>query len=114
MARKPQPGGVNKSQAIREVLQSNPAIKAKEAISLLRQRGITVTSGLFYLTKGRVEGSVGSRRYMRRNAAAVTRPNGAASTGAGDAVTTIRKVKALAAEVGGLKKLTALVEALSQ
>jgi hypothetical protein len=38
--------------------------------------------------------------------------NGAAAPRSGDVVATINKVKGLAAEVGGLKKLAALVEAL--
>ena len=42
MAKKAQEGGVNKSQAIRELLKENPEIKAGEAIATLGKKGITV------------------------------------------------------------------------
>ena len=59
MARK---NGVNKSQAIRELLHQNPKIKAQEAIDTLAKQGIDVASSLFYFTKGKVKGRRGRRK----------------------------------------------------
>ena len=109
MARKRGPGEVNKSQAIRDLLQENPDIKATEAVKHLGDKGIKIAPGLFYFTKGKVTGGRRRRRKMRRDVAAVT-----GNSNKGDVLGTIRKVKNLAAEVGGLGKLRALVEALSE
>src|SRR5438477_12385480 len=108
MARKLKEGEVNKSAEIRNLLKQNPRIKASEAMDALRQRGIDVASSLFYFTKGKMRGRKGRRRKMRQNVANVM-ANGA--TG-GDVVATIKKVKGLAAEVGGMRKLMQLVQAL--
>lgn len=97
--------GVNKSEEIRKVLRENPRIKAKEVISTLADRGITVTDTLVYLVKRSRRG----RRKKAREAVATV-----AATGNSDPLTTIRKIKQLANDVGGLKKLKALVDALSE
>lgn len=47
MAKKAQHGGVNKSQAIRDLLKENPNIKAGEAIEILGKKGIAVKNNLF-------------------------------------------------------------------
>jgi hypothetical protein len=115
MARKARSGGVNKSAAIRDVLTANPEIKATEAISLLAQSGIKAAPGLFYFIKGQMKGSKGRRRKVKRTAAtAMASGEVGAATRNGNVVSTIKKVKGLAADVGGLKKLKALVEALSE
>ena len=111
MARKTDESGVNKSQEIRNLLTQNPKIKASDAVSQLADRGITVAPGLFYFIKGRM----GHRRRQRRNVAHVMDAGAAAGTTRnGDVLATIKKVKSLAGEVGGLKKLKALVEVLSE
>jgi hypothetical protein len=117
MAKKAKGGDVNKSAAIRELLQNNPAIKAAEVIAALADRGIHVNPGLFYFTKGKMKGRKGRRKKARRmvaNVSATLGSNGAPSAKAGEVVATILKVKHLAAEVGGLRKLEALVEALAE
>ncbi len=111
MARKVADGGVNKSEEIRKLLKENPRIKASEAIETLHQRGIDVAASLFYFTKGKVRGRKGRRREMQRAVSGVM-ANGSAS--AADVLATIRKVKGLASEVGGMKKLAALVQALTE
>jgi hypothetical protein len=113
--RKGQAGEVNKSAAIRELLKQNPHVTASEVVSTLAARGIKVNPSLFYFTKGKLKGRKGRRRKIQRQVANVMGSNGVATpTNTGDVLATIKKVKGLAAEVGGLKKLTALVEALSQ
>lgn len=107
MARKSK-NDVNKSQAIRDLLAENPRIAAKDAVAALNEKGIKVASGLFYLVKGKMLGRRGRRRKLRKQIAGV-----AATTGNSDALTTIRKIKSLAAEVGGMSKLKALVEVLT-
>ena len=104
-----QKNGVNMSQAVRDVLNEDPKMKAKEIIKTLADKGITVKPGLVYFIKGKVKGKRGRRKKMQAKVAAA-----AASTSNGDAVATILKVKTLATNLGGLKKLKALVDALTE
>jgi hypothetical protein len=114
MAKKAQAGEVNKSEEIRKLIKANPKISANEAISTLGAKGIKIDSSLFYYNKGKVVGKRGRRRKLRRNVAAVMSNGVAAAPAKSDVVGTINKVKGLAAEVGGLKKLGALVAALTE
>lgn len=111
MARKS--GEVNKSEAIRELLKSNPDISAKEAIDTLAKDGIKVGAPLYYFVKGKLQGKAqgkrGRKKRRAKDVAAVT-----THTQSVDPVSTILRVKALASEVGGLKKLQALINALSE
>jgi hypothetical protein len=116
-----QVGEVNKSAAIRDLLKEKPDIKANDAVSALAEKGITVKSSLFYIVKGKVAGGKKRRRKNKRKAmnliAASVNGSAAATVPAkekSDALATIRKIKGLAAEVGGLRSLRALVEALSE
>lgn len=118
MARKIHGGGVNRSQAIRDLLKEQPDIKANDAVAALAEKGITIKSSLFYMVKGSVAGGKGRRRRNKRTAVALMT---AAATGdaapaakKSDALATIRKIKDLANEVGGLRRLQALVDALSE
>lgn len=101
-------GGVNKSAAIRELYKQNPQIMVKQVVSALATKGIKVSDNLVYLVKGKMKGEKTRRRKVIHNAAKV-----AAASGIADAVATIVKVKALAAEMGGLSTLKSLVDALS-
>jgi hypothetical protein len=112
MPRKPG-GEVNKSQSIRDLLKENPQISAREAVSTLANRNIKIAPNQFYFVKGKMLGRRGRRRKMRRQVASVMATSNGAAT-RGDVVATIKKVKSLAHEVGGLKRLQALVEALSE
>ncbi len=102
---------VNKSEEIRTLLKANPKITAKEAVETLAKRDISVTASLFYFIKGREVGRSDDRRRQARQAAA--KP-AAAPTGEVDTLKTILKVKGFALELGGLKRLKALVDALSE
>jgi hypothetical protein len=99
---------VNKSEEIRQLLQANTKMPAREIIDTLGKRGIKVAPALVYFVKGRMRGQRGRRKKARKMVARV------AATGNSDPVTMILKVKALANEVGGMKKLKVLVEALSE
>jgi RNase P protein component len=101
--------GVNKSEEIRQIFKANPNLKAKEVVSMLEEKGIKATEGLVYFIKGKIVGRKRRKRRARNLVAKV-----AATTGnGGDALATVLKVKRLADEVGGMKKLKALVEALT-
>ena len=100
--------GVNRSEEIRQLYRANPKMTVKEAVSTLADRGIKVGENLVYFVKGKLKGQRGRRKRMVANVAAST------GTSRNDAVVTIRKVKGLAAEVGGLNQLKALVEALTE
>lgn len=101
--------GPTKSDHIRDYLAANPGAKASEVVKGLAEKDITVTNNLVYFIMSKAKDK--KRRQKREKAMAV-----AATTPAqnGDALTVIRKVKGLASEVGGMKKLRALVEALSE
>jgi hypothetical protein len=121
MAKKSTEGKVNRSAAIRDLLKENPKIKASEAISTLAAKGVTVTSGHFYVVKGKLLGRKSRRKKSKQKAVGLmTAPvNGEAVAttpvkAKSDALATIQKIKGLAAEVGGLRSLRALVEALSE
>src|SRR5271166_4821124 len=100
--------GVNKSDEIRKLLYANPKMPVKQVVDDLAARGIKITAALVYFVKGRLHGRKGRRRRVRQMVANV------AATGNSDPVTTILKVKGWADQVGGLKKLKALVDALSE
>ena len=102
--------GVNKSAEIRQLLKANPAAGAKDVVATLSGKGIHVSEGLVYFVKGHLKGRKG--RTKKKAQAVVAHV--AAATGSGDALSTVLKVQRLAAEVGGMKKLKALVEVLSE
>jgi len=99
---------VNKSEEIRKLLAENPKMGAQDVVAKLAERNISVSSNLVYFIKGKMKGRRGRRKRAQRAVANV------AATGSSDPLTTIRKIKTWANEVGGLKKLKALVDALSE
>jgi hypothetical protein len=102
--------GPNKSEEVRKLLKANPEVSAKEVVTTLGNMGITVTDSLYYFIKGKMKGRKSRRQRAQKVVAQVA--TATASTNS-DALKTILKVKGWAAEVGGLKKLIALAEALS-
>jgi hypothetical protein len=105
-----QKNGVNKSDEIRQLLKAHPEIGAKEAIAALGAKGIKISDNLYYFVKGHIKGRKGKKKKAQQVIAKVAEVNNVPKS---DALSTILKVKAVANEVGGLKKLKALVEALS-
>jgi hypothetical protein len=102
--------GVNKSEEIRKLLKANPKIGPKEVEAQLAAKGIEISHGLFYFVKGQIKGRKARKTRAQK---AVTKVADFTHTTRTDAVSTILKVKACANEVGGMKSLKALVEALS-
>ena len=112
------PDAPNKSQAIRDLLTENPNLSVHDAISALGAKGIKTNKSMFYFVKASMKSK---KRKAREKVATemVTATKKAASTstssnGATDALATIKQIKGLAAELGGMKSLKALVEALSE
>lgn len=101
---------VNKSAAIRSLLDASPNMPAREVIEILAARKIKVKEGLVSNV----------RAHMRHNHKIASRPALAPATKPAQApvprpvstVDTIRRVKGLAGEVGGPQKLTELVSAI--
>lgn len=100
----------SKSSAIRTVLKETPKMTAGEVVSTLAAKGISVTDSLVYFVKGKMKGQ---RARKKKAGQVVAQVVTATAPAAGDTVKTILNVKNWAAEVGGMKKLKALVEALS-
>lgn len=100
--------GPNKSESIRELLRANPEMPAKAVVETLAGKGINVTDTLVYFVKGKMSGRKSRRKKAHQMVANVV------ATGNTDPVATILKVKRWATEVGGLRKLKALVDALSE
>ena len=98
---------VNKSEEIRQALKANPSAKAREIVALLAEKGIQVAASQIYFVKGTLKG----RNGRKKDAAPPSSSNGSVN---GDVVATILKVKGLATELGGFKKLQTLVELLSE
>ena len=96
------------SQAIREVLEQSPKLTAKEVVEQLGQKGTKVTPGLVYMVKGGMKQSSARRK---RKAARMAQAVGTSSPA--DPVALIRRVKELAHEAGGMKKLEELIAVLA-
>ena len=103
MAKKNGPNGsLNRSQAIRDVLTENPKMPSKDVVTALAGKGIKVRPSLVYFVKGKM------RRTRRRQIG--TRMSEA---GVANPVDLILKVRSLAEQAGGIRKLKQLVDALA-
>jgi len=116
MAKKTIGDKVNRSAAIRELFKGRPDITVSEVITTLAAKGIAVSDHLYYKVKGTMAGRKKRRRKAYRNAVGIVVASGTTEVPIvkSDALATIRKVKATAAEVGGLRILKGLVDALSE
>lgn len=103
--------GVNKSEEVRQLLKANPNIGAKEVAAKLAEKGIKISSNLFYFVKGQMKGRKARKAKVQKTVAKVAESTHGTRS---DALSTILKVKGWAREVGGMKTLKALVEALSE
>ena len=101
--------GVNKSEEVRQLLRANPDMKAKEVVSTLAGKGIKITDALVYFIKGKMH----SKKARKQKAEAMV-AQVAVTTSTPDPLAAVLKIKHLASELGGMKKLRALVEALSE
>ena len=104
-----QKSDVNKSEEVRQLLKANPEMPVKEIVETMAGRGRTVTPNLVYFIKGRMSGRKARKKKAQKMVAQVATATTSTNS---DALKTILKVKSWADEVGGMKKLKALVEAL--
>ena len=94
-----------KSAAVREMLTQNPETPVKEIVATLGAKNIKVKPNLVYFLKAKMRAG---KTRMARQKVAQTATNANASP-----IELIRRVKGLAADVGGFKKLKELVEMLA-
>jgi hypothetical protein len=99
--------GLNKSDAIREVLAQNPGAGPKDVVTLLAGRGIKVAPSLVYFIKSKAKQA--QRKQKRARVAAASE-----RTGTGNPVEVVLRVKDLAREVGGIGNLKILVDLLAE
>ena len=115
-----QQNGVNKSAAIRDLLAKNPKLSANDIVATLAKKGISVTSTLVYVVKGKKQANGQTKRpatskTVKTKSAgkkAVT-PKAVTTSSVANPAVAVLKVKGLAAEVGGMKNLGQLVDALA-
>jgi hypothetical protein len=100
-------GSINKSEEVRKLLKANPKTTVREIVEALAGRGIKISTNQVYFVKGKMHGRRGRRKKARQMVARV------AATGNADPISTVKKVKALADELGGLRKLKELVDVLT-
>jgi hypothetical protein len=105
VAKRRSEGGVNKSEAIREILAQNPKIPVRELVAQLGQRGIKVNPNLVYLIKSKQSKKV--RRQRRMQAVEANR-----QAGISNPVELIRDLRGVAEKAGGMKRLKELVDLL--
>jgi hypothetical protein len=99
-------GRGTKSAAIRELLTQDPKMPVNDVVATLAGRNVKVNSNLVYYVKGRMK--THQRRQQRRQAAEAGQRFG------DDPVAMVRRVKALADQVGGIKNLKQLVDLLAE
>jgi hypothetical protein len=101
-------GGPNKSAAVRELLTQNPKSPVKEILDTMAGKGMKVTPNLVYFLRARM------RADKRKLARQKTAPSLSSSNlHKSNTVELVRKVKLLAGELGGLKRLKELTEILA-
>jgi hypothetical protein len=102
-----QPSEVNKSDAVRAILDKNPKTPVKEIVSALAAQGVKVSANYVYMLKSKMKAK--KRVEKRQKAMAV-----GAVTPIADPLELIREVKQLAARAGGLGNLKQLVDVLAE
>ena len=100
-------GKVNKSQAIRDILATNPHAASKDIIAQLAEQGIRVSAAMVYYIKSKSRQA--KRRAKREKVAASSR-----GMIAKNPVEIVLRVKDLAREVGGISHLKQLVDLLAE
>jgi hypothetical protein len=101
------PGGVNKSESIREALKLHPDYNPREIVAFLSDTGVKVAPTLVYYIKNRAKHA--KRKQKRARVAA-----GAAKTSHTNPVELVLQVKDIAREVGGIGNLKMLVDLLAE
>lgn len=121
--------GPNKSAAIREYLDSNPAAKPREIVDALKAQGVEVTPAFVSTIKSKSGGGAAPKkrrgRPARAAAAAATpartrratsRPAAGRAAAPSDSVSvdSLIRAKRLAEELGGVDKARAALSALEK
>lgn len=94
---------INKSQSIREFLVQNPRATNREVMEALEQKGIQVSYNQVYFVKMK------GKKAKRKAAVKAYR-----AAGMSNPVEAVKKVRALAADLGGMKNLKELVVLLGE
>ena len=98
---------VDKSAAVRAILEKNPKTPAKEIIATLGQQGIKISEAYVYMLKKKAKAK--GRKEKREKAVAASR-----SAGLADPVELIHGIKVLAQKAGGMRTLKKLVDLLAE
>ncbi len=98
---------VNKSAAVRAILEQNPNTPVKEVVATLEQQGIKVSANYVYMLKSKVKAR--GRRERGQKAVAASK-----SAGLADPVELIQGIKMLAQKAGGMRSLKKLVDLLAE
>jgi hypothetical protein len=107
MAKATEKNGVNKSAAIRTILEKNPKTPVKEIVSTLDGQGIKVHPNLVYLIKSQTKQK--AKRAKRKQAVEATQRAGIANP-----VELILEVRKVAEKAGGIRQLKKLVDLLAE
>jgi hypothetical protein len=108
MARpKGNPGGINKSAAVRDILASNPNTPVRDIVKVLNQRGIQIHPNLVYLIKSKA-------RAMRHKQKRERLVENGRQMGIANPVELILATRTLAEKAGGIRHLKQLVDALAE
>lgn len=100
-------GKLNKSQAVRDFLDENPAADSKAVIAGLAEKGVKVAPTMVYYVRSKLKQA--SRRAKRERVAESSRQSGVTNP-----VELVLRVKDLAREVGGIRHLKQLVDLLAE
>jgi hypothetical protein len=106
-AEAPRTSDVNKSAAVREIVQKNPKVSVRQVVFTLASQGIKVSNTYVYAIKTKMKAK---KRKEKREKALET----SNSIGISDPVDLIREVKNLALRTGGLRNLRQLVDVLAE
>lgn len=98
---------VDKSVAVRAILDKNPNAPAKEIIADLGKLGIKISETYVYMLKRKIK--LKGRKERREKAVAASR-----SAGLADPVELIQGIKTLAQKAGGMRTLKKLVDLLAE
>ncbi|MEX2118318.1 MAG: hypothetical protein WD847_01805 [Pirellulales bacterium] len=107
-------GGVNKSQAIRDYLKTNPGAGPKEVIASLGAQGLEVSPAL--VSNIKYGGSRMTKKKRRRRRKGTKRATAARARSSNDTVSLslLMEAKKLADHLGGVEKAKRALDALSR
>ena len=99
--------GPNKSQAIRDLLATDPNADFKTVQAKLEEKGLKIGNALFYMVKSKA----GKAKRRAKRDKAVAASGGMAVQ---NPLAMLKKLKSLADEVGGMKNLLQIVTLLAE